>query len=80
MDGISMKEIEIYKDIDTMIRLVNKYSKLDWHIEKADNERYYLYRGQNKIAFSGEYAAWCFLTGYALALHDGKNIKIKNNA
>lgn len=71
-----MKEVRIFEDIDTMIQLVNKYSKLNWEIEN-DDERYYIHCEQKEYVFASEYAAWSFLVGYALAIYNGKEF-LKN--
>lgn len=62
-----MSELSFYKNIDKMLGLVNTLSETKLQLNKADEQHYYICDGKRTLVFYGEYAAWCFLAGYALA-------------
>lgn len=67
MGGECMSELSLYKSIDKMLELVNTISETKLQLNKADEQHYNIYDGKRILVFYGEYAAWCFLAGYALA-------------
>lgn len=62
-----MIELSLYKNIDKILELVNSISETKLQLSRND-DYYHIFDGKRTLAFYGEYAAWCFLVGYVLAL------------